>query len=365
MRIAIATPLYPPEIGGPATYAHLLEQVLPGRGMGVSVIPFSEVRSTPKLLRHVSYAFNVSRAAAKHDFIFALDALSVGLPAWVASVLLHKPLLVRVGGIGTWERATQRNLPVGMPHELNGDLHRLPLAIRALARVERFVLSRAKTVVVPSAYLKRALVAFGVLEDRIEVVYNTAGKAGTEHEFPESPLVIGAGRFVALKRFDVMIAAIGKLAQKYPTIRLELYGSGPSEEELRGLVSQNPVLSRCVQILPPLTQEDLHARIHNASVFALSSTHETFSHLIIESMAVGTPVVATDTGGNPEVITNGKNGLLVPVGDADALAKAIESVLMDESFAHRIAREGLITAQEFSEERMLATTERVLRSALP
>jgi glycosyltransferase involved in cell wall biosynthesis len=365
MRIAIATPLYPPEIGGPATYASLLERVLPERGINISIIPFSVVRSTPKFLRHAAYAFKVMRVASSHDGILALDAISVGVPAWVASVLLRKPLLVRVGGIGTWERVTERNLPVGMPHELLDDLPRLPLAMRILARIERFVLTHAKTVVVPSAYLKRALVAVGVPEERIEVVYNTAGEIGSEHDFPEVPLVIGAGRFVALKRFDVLIAAIGKLAHGNPAIRLELYGSGPSEDELRRLVNQDPMLARSVQILPALPQEELHARIRGASVFALPSTHETFSHLIIEAMALGTPVVATDTGGNPEIITGGKSGLLVPVGDAEGLAKAIETILGDASLARRIAREGLVAAQTFSEERMLTATERVLRSALP
>ena len=84
-RILIATGLFPPEIGGPATYSKLLQDMLPDFGFWVTVLPFREVRRLPKLIRHVWYFWRVVRAGFYADIIFAQDPVSVGLPAALAA----------------------------------------------------------------------------------------------------------------------------------------------------------------------------------------------------------------------------------------------------------------------------------------
>src|SRR3989339_1894470 len=103
-KILIATPLYPPDIGGPATYAKTLEIELPKRGLVVSIVSFSSVRHLPKGFSHLAYFFKLLKAAWRADLIFALDPISVGLPAHAVSKLLGKPLYVKIVGDFAWEQ---------------------------------------------------------------------------------------------------------------------------------------------------------------------------------------------------------------------------------------------------------------------
>ena len=98
MKIVLATPLYPPEIGGPATYAKLLEEGLPSSGIEVALVKFSEVRHLPKLIRHYAYYRRVLAAVRRADAVLALDPVSVGLPAMWAARKAGKPFVVKIVG---------------------------------------------------------------------------------------------------------------------------------------------------------------------------------------------------------------------------------------------------------------------------
>ena len=93
-KILIATGLYPPEVGGPATYSKLLFDTLPKHGFEVTVVSFGEVRRLPKGIRHVFYFFKIIKKGRYTDCIFAQDPVSVGLPAFLAARLLRKRFLL-------------------------------------------------------------------------------------------------------------------------------------------------------------------------------------------------------------------------------------------------------------------------------
>ncbi len=124
MRLLIATPLYPPDVGGPATYAKILEETLPSRGIAVTVVSFGSVRHLPSGVRHLRYFLNVLSVARKADIVLALDPVSVGLPALLAVRLLRKRFAVKVVGDFAWEQYMQRKekreklkVKRGTPHE--------------------------------------------------------------------------------------------------------------------------------------------------------------------------------------------------------------------------------------------------------
>jgi glycosyltransferase involved in cell wall biosynthesis len=177
------------------------------------------------------------------------------------------------------------------------------------------------------------------------------------------PRVISAGRLVALKRFEVLLEAMSILAKEIPRIRLDIYGEGPSRSALERMI-QEQSLGSVVRILPPLSSEDLFQEIRNASVFALPSEHETFSNLIVEAMAVGTPVVTTHVGGTPEIITDGVNGVLVPSGDPIAFARALARVLNDPAYASQLAGQATTTLKGFSTASGVDGIINVLRGAV-
>ena len=97
-KILIATGIYPPDMGGPATYSKLLADELPKRGIEVRVLTFGAVRHLPKVIRHLAYFFKTLSQGREVDIIYAQDPVSVGLPALWAARLLGKRFLLRLGG---------------------------------------------------------------------------------------------------------------------------------------------------------------------------------------------------------------------------------------------------------------------------
>ena len=113
MKILVATGLYAPEIGGPATHIDVLEREFPKQGIDVLVHPFGKVRSYPKIVRHIVYFFGLLRRMRNVSVVYALDPVSVGLPAMITYV----PLLRRwISRIPRRFKSSSIGLPkVGMP----------------------------------------------------------------------------------------------------------------------------------------------------------------------------------------------------------------------------------------------------------
>src|SRR3989338_8932626 len=107
MRIVIAAGIYPPETGGPATYAKAMADELPARGIFVEVLPLREARRYSPF-HHIAYACMLFARAKDADIIFAQYSVSVGLAAFFVSRLRGKRFLIRVGGDYAWEQSVQR-----------------------------------------------------------------------------------------------------------------------------------------------------------------------------------------------------------------------------------------------------------------
>jgi glycosyltransferase involved in cell wall biosynthesis len=151
MKILLATGLYPPEVGGPATYTKQLEDELPTHGIEVIVLPFSSVRALPAGVRHIAYFWKCLRIASRVDVVYAQDVVSVGLPASIAARLAHKKFLVRVPGDYAWEQGRQR---WGVEDELDPfQTKKYGWRVEVLRAIERRVVRQASSVVVPSEYM--------------------------------------------------------------------------------------------------------------------------------------------------------------------------------------------------------------------
>ena len=108
MKILIATGIYPPEIGGPATYSKLLYDTLPSHNIEVEVLPYREVKNVPKIFRHFWYFLKVLRKGRGVDIVYAQDPVSVGLPSAIAALVLRKSFLLKIVGDYAWEQGRQR-----------------------------------------------------------------------------------------------------------------------------------------------------------------------------------------------------------------------------------------------------------------
>ncbi|HUY05359.1 MAG TPA: glycosyltransferase family 4 protein [Candidatus Paceibacterota bacterium] len=361
-RIVLATPLYPPDIGGPATYAKLLAEGLPERGIEVELVKFGDVRHLPKGVRHIAYSWRILRALKRADLALALDPVSVGLPVCIAAWLARKPFTVKIVGDYAWEQGRQR---FGITATLDDFVkeRRVPLAVWFLRRVQTGVAAYAKHVLVPSRYLEDIVAAWGIPRAKIKVIYNAVpveayGAVPWSVAKLPRPLIVTAGRLVPWKHIGGVIDAVAKLRKDGIPVSLAVVGEGP---ELAGLVHHaEEALKGDYVFTGPLSHADTLATMASARAFVLNSSYEGLSHFLIEALSLGVPTIATAVGGNHEVITDEETGLLVPFGDVAALVAALTRVLSDEDVRARLSARAKESAHRFSTETMLASVARFL-----
>ncbi len=346
MKVLIATPLYPPEIGGPSTYAKLLEDKLPERGIAISILSFHTVRQLPRGIRHVVYFWKCFLQALTADVVYAQDVASVGFPAALAALFARRKFMVRVPGDYAWEQGCQR---FGVADELDVfQQKKYGWRVEFLRRVQQFVVSRATAIVVPSNYMK-SIVGRWTDTKKVHVIYSSISLPATFELPPSRPegfLLVAVARLVPWKCMDGIVRV---LARK-PHWQLVIVGDGPELKKLEDIV-QSLGLGERVQFMGALPRARALGWVKTADVFVLNSTYEGLSYLLIEAMSLGTAVVVTNVGGNPEVIKTGVNGILVQPHDDEELLHAIEKIENYPDQAKKFADVGVgRIAQNFSAE---------------
>src|SRR3989344_2217284 len=370
MKVLITTGIFPPDIGGPATYSALLLRELPARGIGAEVLSFGHVRRFPKGMRHLVFFFRTLSAAGGADIVYARDPVSVGLPSFCAAACLRKKSVLKVVGDYAWEQAEAR---FGVRESLETFSKRKSgygIRVRFLKVTERFVARHADFVIVPSNYLKGIVENWGVPSEKIKVIYNAFENAPREGNRDtirkilrfEGMLLISVGRLVPWKGFSAIIRLMPRIAKAYPGAKLLIVGDGPERKSLEHLVAKLRLSEKRVVFTGKLSQDTLHQYIRAADVFILNTAYEGFSHLLLEVMALGTPIISTDAGGNRELLKDGENALLVRHDNAQDIEKSIRKVLTENTLSQRLVEGGRKTVTRFGTERMIRELVSVLSS---
>lgn len=366
LRVLIATPLYPPEIGGPATYAKTLFETFPKHGISVSVLPFSDVRYLPRGIRHLLYGLRVLRRGLNNDVIFALDPVSVGFPAFLAALLLRKKFAVKIVGDYAWEQGVQR---FGISDTLDDFVEKkYGWQTELLKKIQTLIAQHAEAIITPSKYLRRIVSLWKVAQDNIHVIYNAIDVPEIHESRAElrqklhkdGKILFSAGRLVPWKGFAMLIAAVAEIRETIPDAHLFIAGDGPEHENLK-LKIKNEKLEEHITLLGRLSHKQLLRHVAAADIFLLNTAYEGLSHQLLEVMAIGVPIVTTAVGGNTELITDGENGIFVPYNDKTALVSAVKRLLGDVSLRERLASRARADAGRFTQERMVQETIALLK----
>ncbi len=189
---------------------------------------------------------------------------------------------------------------------------------------------------------------------------------------PDTPLLLFVGRLQPLKGIDTLLRSAHDVRQTYANLQVVVVGGGVDADDehereerqrLRALTARLGMTPQ-VQFIPAQPQEVLAQYYAAADVFVMPSHYESFGMVVLEAMACGTPVVASQVGGLASTVRHGQTGLLAPVGDEQAFAHAIRQLLSSPSLWHAMSRAGQRRAQEFTWPRIVKRTQRLYRHLL-
>ena len=189
--------------------------------------------------------------------------------------------------------------------------------------------------------------------DRIHRIYNGLNLAEFKRaDFSAAPpSIVAIGRLIDKKGFADLIHACRLLKDRGKLFRCEIIGDGPLEKELRRQIDQLD-LQNCVQLLGAKPQHEIAEHLAAGTLFVLPSVigadggMDNLPTVVMEAMATALPVISTAIGGIPEMVVENETGILVPPGDAGALARAIEKVIVDLSLAQAFGEKGRKRAGE-------------------
>jgi glycogen(starch) synthase len=251
-------------------------------------------------------------------------------------------------------------------HTVQGPSARAWLLLHLGGRLEAAVLRRASAVVALAEHTAGCLRLDGLPPERIHVIPSGfdpelfSGETGGSFPRAVPPRVGYVGRLAPQKGADLLVAAFARLTG---TVCLVIVGDGPDGDRIDEALDALPAQA-CVVRSGFVPHEQVPELLRSLDMLVLPSTYEELGSVLIETMAVGTPIVASAVGGIPEIVCDGRNGLLVPPGDVAALAAAIDRLVADADLASRLGACGRTTAARFAWPRLAACVAAVYETAL-
>jgi glycosyltransferase involved in cell wall biosynthesis len=382
----IASGTFHPESGGPPTYLLRLGRELVARGHEVKVVTYGDAPA-PRRYPYPVYRVPRDRHVASKLALFTrevwwhgrdADLLFVndyGLPATLANLALRKPVVMKIVGDFAWEYAVRHRLiPADEPFE-QFQRSRYSPRVEALRRMQLAYVRAATRVIVPSSFVQWYVAGWGADPANLRVVRNavddpTAGLLKSRDDIRAGlgvrecdRVVLVVARLTAWKGVDTVMTALAGLVRGGDgAARLVVVGDGPDRARLEALAAALP--PGTVRFTGEIPKSEVGRWMGAADALALCSGYEGLSHVLLEAMAAGLPVVASDVGGNRALIQDGHDGLLVPFGDAPATGRALAELLTDGPRARTIRENARSGAAGRTVARMVDETLAVFREAL-
>jgi len=333
MRILIATPGYPPQVGGVEQVTHSLASEYVRRGHEVAVVA-PKVRGLPTQTEVDSVQvsripFPMPHCSPRELLEFACrfpwgDRAFRRLVAHFRPDVINSHFAATTNSLYSIRAAARHRLPLVVSLH-GGDIERMP-AEGTSWRIAAFqAIKRADALTACSDYLR--VQAGHLAPEALTATVIRNGVAADEFRkrvsLPdEEPFFLGVGRFVHEKGFDLLLEAFCSVARLRPDIHLVLLGEGTEERALRAQAHRLGI-EESVTFLPSISRRLVVEAMQTCMAVVVPSRREALGVVNLEAMAAGRPVVAAAVGGIPEVVSHGENGLLVPPEDPAALAAAM------------------------------------------
>ena len=377
MKILITVGIYPPDIGGPASFVPRIAKLLEQNECEVTVICLSNekildnepykiiriLRNQNLIIRWIKTVFNMIAYGRDAELIFVN-----GLPmeAYIANLFLRKKLIRKIVGDWAWERGRNKGITNDSFDEFQKNKHNLHLEIAKFSR--GWTATKADLVITPSMHLKEVVKNWGVLENNLQVIYNgTKIQPIIDKQENEVLHFVTVGRLAPWKNIDKIIQAMALLNDKGFNFIFNIVGSGPIDEKLKKLVTDLK-LEEKIFFLGQKKTNELNKIYLNSDIYIQASGYEGLPHVILEAINFNLSIISTPIGGTNEILLNGKNGWVLNLKEDKApdeydLQELIKNVV--ESRA--VDKEKILSAKKyiinnFDEEKNLNKYIQLLKS---
>ncbi|MFH0907073.1 MAG: glycosyltransferase family 4 protein [bacterium] len=372
MKILIAAGIFPPDIGGPALYAKEIAGQFNNQGIRTDVVcyanekikdnynfkVFKVLRKHSLIIRYFLYFLEILSIARKYDLIYAQGPVGSGFPSSKVAKLLNKKFVVKVTGDYAWEQARNSGVYIGSIE----DFQKLKFQgkIGKLQKIERKTCNSADFVIVPSQYLRKIVATWGVDNAKIKVIYNAVKKNPfISSKDRDNNLILSIGRLVSWKGFDVLIGLMPELLKINPDFKLVILGSGPEQDNLNNLINKLGLQEKV--FISHQSHESVLDYLVRAGIFVLNTDYEGLSHTILEAMQAGTPVAASNIGGNPELIQDNYNGFLFEYNNKEQIKNVILKIYQNSAIKERFNTNSKKVSKKFVFNKMIQDTLIFLR----
>jgi len=321
MNILITVGIFPPDIGGPASFVPKISNFLVENGHNVKIICLSEVgnnhiednldvirirRSNSLPIRWLKTIYQIVKNGRNSDLIFVNG---LGVESAIAALMLKKKLIRKIVGDPVWERAYNQKKTIESFDEFQNNKHSFLIEVQKLLR--NWSVNSAEVVITPSDHLKNFVSELGFNNEILKInngVDITDIKRTNVHKADINLLIIS--RLVIQKNINIVIEAMELLDNK--NVKLSIIGEGGEFNKLEGVIHELNLQNR-VQLLGKIDNNKISQFLLTADIFIQASDYEGLPHSVLEAINYEIPILSTEVGGCKDLLNDGERGFIIPI----------------------------------------------------
>ena len=383
-RILILTGVFLKGIGGPPTLLKALNLELIKRGYKITVLTFGkkdEARKYPysvkvicdkwpSFLKSFFYLIKGLILGLKSDIVYNQDLYTPGFTGYLIKKILKKKLVTRFVGDSAWEIALNKGETTD--DIMDFQINRYSKLIERRKKARKKILINSDKIIVVSYFLKKLAIKIGIPEEKIKVIYNSIDFLNIENNLKvdlkkelniAGKVILTNARLTPWKGVDMLIKIMPQLIERYNDIKFIIISEGPERKNLEKLAVDLDVEDHVI-FLGRVSRKLVVEYLKISDVFVLNTNYEGMSHVLLEAMKVGTPIITTRAGGNPETIKDKETGILVDYRDKEQWINAIIQILDNSDLAQELVKNAKEDLKRFNWNNLVKETINIFENKL-
>jgi glycosyltransferase involved in cell wall biosynthesis len=348
MNILITVGIFPPDIGGPASFVPKISDFLIENGHNVKIICLSEVgnintednfdvirikRSNNLPIRWIKTIYQIVKNGRRSDLIFVNG---LGVESAIANLILQKQLIRKIVGDPVWERAYNKKRITESFDDFQINKHSFLIEVQKLLR--NWSINSAEIVITPSDHLKSFVSGIGYSKKILKInngVNITDINRANESKADINLIIIS--RLVVQKNINIVIEAMKLLDNK--NLKLSIIGEGGEFSKLENTI-HDLNLQNQVQLLGKIDNNKISQFLLTADIFIQASDYEGLPHSVLEAINYEVPILSTETGGCKDLLNDGERGFIIPMPpNKKVIAENISFIIENKAEATKRANE--------------------------